>query len=153
MLTKSAMRNRIKAITAGFRKTNEDIKIEQTEKSKEIVKLLTRLGYNDHNTDMVRLFEVISGESIIPFMQKTQAQIPKFAKPLVCLKIVKDLEGLAKKDMLIVLTRNSLSGFLKSDGKIVDMPLYSTEVTLATDEEIESLTDEQLDFLIKEYSA
>lgn len=151
MLTKRAMINRIKAITGGFRVTNKDVEVEQTEKSKQILDLLKKLGcaYNDY----IKLCEVISGESISPFVKSDQNTAPKFAKPLVCLKIIKDINNNVKKDMLVVLTINHLSRFVINNGSIIDTPVYTQEVRIATDEEIDELSDEQLNYFIKEYTA
>lgn len=159
MLTKKAMINRIKAITNGFRVvtklekgTNED-----EVRAKLIADKLSACGW--YSVQKVSLFEEITGYQLQKFINVTSSSghssVPKFFKSLVAVVPTMNDNGhnytIGKP--VICMFVNNASGLLKEDGTYGNTIGHSSnELRLATDEEIDKLTDAQLDILIREYS-
>lgn len=159
-MNRSQMRNRIKAITNGFRKKAEPVQEELTEEVERARALVVKLKKANKGLADAELFEELTGYPVVQEFERDRdrpsSRILKFFKPLVA---VVPLSVYGNNDYPlnrpIVLFNDDVA--IKNDGQIggvlrVANLNETNHIRLATDAEIEQLTDAQLDRMIEEYT-
>ncbi len=152
-LTKKAMLNRIKAVTNGFREV-APIKINDKDaKAKVLAEKLHKVWPN--NVLVYELFEELTGYNLKNYIKSTDDNKIKFAKPLVCVVLTENTNN-HNYPLNIPIIMFNWCRAVKPDGYVGnEVPYnscYQSHIRLATDEEIDKLTDAQLEFMIRKYS-
>lgn len=175
-MNKQQMIKRIKAVTGSFRQPSSGATAVEDKATKLARCFKGKMGgvSSDQELAMATLLtessgvDVLSAYNALPNPSNAYVKVPedKYIQPLVCVVCTSDPRGsgVAVNSPVVCLSSFSLSGhawFLNSNGNYNGNHINrsgNTGITtpflrLATDEEIDRLTDAQLNKLIEMYSA
>lgn len=159
------MRARIKAITKGFRKEGvaPGAAAEAEDPNSLAYKVGSLLANSGHGKPLAEAFALITDLDILTPYNSTIARkngaaragnVVKFLKPLVSVVVLKGYNG-HTYPLNVPLVVSSLPGYAYAAAGTVANSLANGlegEVRLATDAEIDALTEAQLKAMIAEYS-
>jgi hypothetical protein len=157
------MRARVKAITKGFR--TDGVKKVDTDKDSLAYKVGTLLGSSGHARQIAEAFALVTDLDILtPYTAAVAARnkngdgfVCKFMKPLVAVVPTHAYGGHnypVNRPLILGCAGVNYAGFMENGmpGNNIT-PTAEGQLRLATDEEIDKLTDAQLNALILEYTA
>lgn len=162
-MNRKQMIARIKAVTKGFRKpAGSDVKEDETKAMKIAKSICGKMGGKGSANELalVAALELTTGEKIKQAYDKITIDNPnayiKYLRPLVCVVPLVSYGGHTYTPGLPVVINLPAYGY-KQDGTVGNnLSAYKSQdgiiIRLATDEEIDKLTDAQVNAMIAEYT-
>lgn len=138
MLTRTRMRNRIKAVTEGLRCTKSKNNLD--EKLLELVKNVKSLD----RVNILNLIGYLTKTNLSDYINNSTKDCN--LKPLACYVSIKEYSNKPIGSILMKTSNNLIDEYGNPVGHV------RSELRLATDEEVDKLTDKQIDEMIKDYS-